>query len=679
MRAARITAWARSVFPGLLLAALLLAPAAQAAPPAGTRNSTTTLQWDANDRLQRLTDPDAVATTYQYDGFGEVISSTSPDRGTTHYRYDAASNLTRRTDAKGHTVTYTYDALNRLTDRRGDHTIQYRYDEADSVTGCRRSYPIGRLTSILEADVSTVYCYNILGQVSQLSQTQDGVTDTTTITTTRGGRLARLQFPDGNALSYRRDVVGNIAASHADTASGSLDLVRDARYVPFGPIAQYTLGSGQTVIRTYDLNGRLIALDSPVLHLRLERDAMGRVIHNGGASYYYDALNRLSRWYDTTANETYSYSHAGDRLSQTANQITIPYRYQAGSHRLTGVGAAQRSLDADGNTVSQTYRGDTFSYTYDDENQLTSVSRNGVLIVRYVYNGQRQRVAETTFFPVQRTTRFSYDLRGHLLTEISGNHSRDYVWIDDLPVVVIDTENGVSTVRYVIADGLDTPRVITDAQGNIVWHWKGPNDPFGEQPPVSSNGFVYNLRFPGQYYDQASGLIHNGVRDYDPATGRYLQPDPIGLKGGLNPYAYAGNDPLSYVDPRGLQFEEVPDAEETPEEAWEENPGLGPNMAASEATGRSGNPLENSRFQPNINDPTNINGIDYSGHALDQMQNRGYLPSVVENAINNGEQFDTKPGTTGYYDPVNNVRVIVNSNTGNIITVIPGRPSRGGR
>jgi RHS repeat-associated protein len=104
----------------------------------------------------------------------------------------------------------------------------------------------------------------------------------------------------------------------------------------------------------------------------------------------------------------------------------------------------------------------------------------------------------------------------------------------------------------VIADGLNTPRVITDAKGKVVWQWDSQNDPFGEQQPLSSNGFTYNLRFPGQYYDQASGLIHNGFRDYDPTTGRYLQPDPIGLAGGINPYVYVGNNPLSYVDPLGL-------------------------------------------------------------------------------------------------------------------------------
>ena len=61
-----------------------------------------------------------------------------------------------------------------------------------------------------------------------------------------------------------------------------------------------------------------------------------------------------------------------------------------------------------------------------------------------------------------------------------------------------------------------------------------------------------NLRFPGQYFDAETELHYNWNRFYDPETGRYLSPDPIGLGGGSNLYAYAENDPVNWIDPNGL-------------------------------------------------------------------------------------------------------------------------------
>jgi RHS repeat-associated protein len=82
------------------------------------------------------------------------------------------------------------------------------------------------------------------------------------------------------------------------------------------------------------------------------------------------------------------------------------------------------------------------------------------------------------------------------------------------------------------------------------------------QPPnLLSNlvtAFNYNLRFPGQYALNESGLFYNYFRDYDPQTGRYIESDPVGLGAGVNTYAYVGGNPFWGFDPFGLYDPALP-------------------------------------------------------------------------------------------------------------------------
>jgi RHS repeat-associated protein len=101
---------------------------------------------------------------------------------------------------------------------------------------------------------------------------------------------------------------------------------------------------------------------------------------------------------------------------------------------------------------------------------------------------------------------------------------------------------------YIAPDHLGAPHQITDAGGDAVWQWHP--DPFGKGDP--SGTFSYDLRFPGQFFDQATRLHYNYFRDYDPRLGRYIESDPIGLAGGINTYAYANGNPVTSTDVLGL-------------------------------------------------------------------------------------------------------------------------------
>jgi RHS repeat-associated protein len=115
-------------------------------------------------------------------------------------------------------------------------------------------------------------------------------------------------------------------------------------------------------------------------------------------------------------------------------------------------------------------------------------------------------------------------------------------------------------VFFIHPDHLNTPREVYDASQALRWRWD-QSEPFGNNAPDENPGslgaFEMPLRFPGQYSDKETNLNYNYFRDYDSSVGRYVQSDPIGLKGGLNTYLYGGALPLRYSDPKGLWFPHV--------------------------------------------------------------------------------------------------------------------------
>lgn len=533
-----------------------------------TRNAQTVYQYDALGRVAGVGDPDALNTVYDHNAFGDQVGLHSPDTGNSSAIVDKAGNAISVTDARGVQVTQTFDALNRRTSATYPQTadnVAWYYDEADSVTGCTGSYPIGRLTRVVEANVTTIYCYDVRGNVVRKSQTQGTQTDVVAYTYTLADRLATLTYPSGVVVTYTRDIVGRVQ-SVALTAAGTTNtIVYSVTYMPLGPITSYMLGKigySKQVTRTYDANYALTDVVSAPLNLHFARDVMGNITALGdvaGASpatetYRYDALYRLNSINDATgtAIEAYTYNKTGDRLSKSASGLaTGTYGYQSGTHWLTSIGSSARTYDANGNTTGNSTGGDAFGYGYNGRNRMTVVQRNGQTVANYSYNAMGQRIAKAVTAPQVVAERFAYDEGSQLLSEY-GTTNRDYIWMNGLPVAVVDGVGATAKASYVTADGLGAPRMVRDDSGVVQWQWAYQGNAFGEKQPTSSSGYPFNLRFPGQYSDAEAGLNDNINRAYDSATGRYLQSDPIGLVGGADTYAYVSNNPLVSADPSGL-------------------------------------------------------------------------------------------------------------------------------
>ena len=504
-------------------------------------NGITYYGYDAQDHLTSVSDPRNLQTTYSYDGLDDLKQLVSPDTGTTTNTYDAAGNLLTATDARGAVTTYTYDALNRVTQISavlGGSTVTttYQYD-----TG---PHAIGKLSSISEANSTTTYAYDSFSRLSAKTQFIGAVSLTVAYAYDSAGRLSQITYPSGKVVSYGYDTQGRIDALDVDAQT----VLNAVDYSPLGAATGWTWGNGSSYNRPLDSDGRVASFTLNGLLHAVTYDADSRIaaLDDGNLqTFTYDSLDRLTNYSAPTVGQSFSYDGVGNRTQFSDGTYNDTYTYYSASNRLLSIaGSHAKSYNyaANGNITGD----GSHSYTYDPRNRLVSVDAS----TTYTLNGLGQRIKKDSGGNV---TIYAYDVQGQLIGEYdqAGAVIEETVYLGSQPVAVFKQNN----IYYIHTDQLNTPRVITDSTNTVVWRWD--SDPFGttaanDDPDLDGVKFTYNLRFPGQYYDQETGLNYNYFRDYDPGTGRYVESDPIGLGGGLNTYAYVGNNPLSYIDPTGL-------------------------------------------------------------------------------------------------------------------------------
>ena len=534
-------------------------------------NGVTALAYDAQDNLTQVEDPRGVTTQYQYDGLGNLTKQISPDSGITTFSHDAAGNVISKTDARGVVTTYTYDALNRLVGRQYPASpvlnVQYHYDiTADGNKG------IGRLTAVQDASGVLGYSYdergNLIGQLRSVALSNGDHYDSLGYAYDGANQLNRIDYPLGLSIHYARNAAGQVSQVQLQVAGGQLSgFASNLSYLPFGPLKSLTWANGVSLSRSYDQDYRLTEQSVAGWNSTYGYDANSNIstLNSsllGDLNYSYDALNRLTAERQANREQAYSYDAVGNRTGKASTPIvngeaqsgtTTTYQYASASNRQIQLDAQAVTADAAGNLTLD--RGNR-ELVYDPQNCLSSVKLDGNTVVEFRYNALGQRTHKISG---QRTTTFLYGPDGQLLGEtqyISGWRFRSqfYIWLDNLPLGGISIQYSTtgsissSTPFYLHSDHLNTPRMATNQAQQTVWQWQ--SDAFGVGDAAGS--LTMNLRFPGQYYDQESGLHYNYFRDYDPNTGRYVESDPIGLNGGLNTYAYVGGNPLGLVDPKGL-------------------------------------------------------------------------------------------------------------------------------
>lgn len=152
-------------------------------------------------------------------------------------------------------------------------------------------------------------------------------------------------------------------------------------------------------------------------------------------------------------------------------------------------------------------------------------------------------------------TVFHYDNYGKLIAEslADGTIAAEYLYMGKIRMAKVDVATGA--IYYYLNDRLGTPQILTDDTGKVVW--EAEYKPFGEADVNPNSEVVNNIRLPGQYYDAKTRLHYNYHRYYDPAIGRYLRTDPIGLAGGINPFLYSWANPINFIDLYGLEFSDI--------------------------------------------------------------------------------------------------------------------------
>ncbi|BCB28145.1 hypothetical protein SKTS_30310 [Sulfurimicrobium lacus] len=407
--------------------------------------------------------------------------------------------------------------------------------------------PIGESVTLagLSRTFATATCYDpATGLVASRTLADGQVLRSQRSTPAKGATLEALTLQLGWAAQLQDWLADHLSPRLGKTAGRWLPgqtLARDIAVHPFDGLTGYTAGNGIATRKTYDIAGRLTALEAAGIERR---------------QYRYNTGPRIQEI---------------DSSSPTAQPIKTAYRY-------TGFGRLAQHPDPENSATPQPLIRDPlgrlsqdtrYRYTYTPAGLLASVSDlSGNPIARYRYNSLDQRIAKT----VGNQTTYTLWQQGKRVAEIdaAGRITSQYLYLTEgtrtLTLAKLesaanpDNPSHEARTLYIHSDQRGAPLAMTDQTRQTVW--RADLTAWGTARPIGAGAAslgpaTLNLRLPGQYYDAETGLHDNWHRTYDPNTGRYLQPDPLGYPDGPDAYLYAQGDPVNRADSSGMYAEDV--------------------------------------------------------------------------------------------------------------------------
>lgn len=518
---------------------------------------------------------------------GWIVTRTDPRGMAERFAYDRQGNVVTYTNRKGNTVTATYDALDRpLTRVANGITTTFAYDTAGRWSAASNpestdtlfadgSGRLGRAIAVRSGQrYATGYSYFNTGLPSRVTveaqATGGGVQwgpRTVTVGYDTAQRLDYLQDFGGKAASIEYDqehLPKKITLPTSTTASQRVQhtLVYTSTHRARGE--SYTQGLQSALGRSYegydmlDRVGSISRQEYPAtLRRDVDYDLLGRLHSYTDGSYWSEEFWRCPDIEVDDCYDGYWETISHDEVLRSAT-----FAYDAVGNR-TDLGAV---VDT-GNRVTAF---DGYALTYDADGFLTGKTMSGGLDRQLFWNdlGQLTRVVSNGV-----ETTYGYDGWGRRVRKTANGVVTGYLYNGDQVVIEVDALKQ-PVVEYTYYAGIDRPNSMRrggqtyyyaqDALGNVTG-LIGPTGtlaaryeytPFGET--ITATGSVTNaVQFKGREYDAESGLYFMRARYYDPHMGRFVSEDPAKLAGGINQYAFAGNNPIGQRDPSGTVCEVI--------------------------------------------------------------------------------------------------------------------------
>ncbi|MCW8200575.1 hypothetical protein D8B23_19750, partial [Verminephrobacter aporrectodeae subsp. tuberculatae] len=574
----------------------------------------TTYRFDARGNLSEIVDAKGNTHNFEYDRNDRVTKEVRPLGQIIQYKYDAAGNIIQKIEPNGNLYLYTLDAASRITkiiqksaNETQLRTVNQTWDANDNLMAWRDANHVRNQVSS-----ATITYDDDNHKIGETITYPSGNSLAYNYTYSLAGKKTSLTWPDGTKIDYSYSDHGELQ-SITIPGEGNISVTeyvwteRKTTTLPGGGTQNKTF-DGLLNLETFTVKtpGQKSTLDLSNTYGSLqELKSRSRIdtANNQGSTqseqYSYDAEARLTKIRADTGGlfaintKTFTLDAVANRIAQSNTSGTWQYDannrlIQIGSGTCGSAGTTCYQWDDNGNRTKKIEAGHRIThYWYDSQNRLEEITQSindemQQLIARYGYDPMDRRIwkeqfhnqtgqaldqAQKTYYlyadegliaeatqPIVLNADKSVTATADSVITTQYGPYPDSQWGTGVLFIKTKDSRSESNIAYYHHDHLNTPIQATDKLGNVVWI--ANYDAFGKAtittPSATNNPTISsNLRLPGQYEDQETGLHYNFKRYYDPETGTYLTSDPVGVDGGLNLYLYSLANPINVTDSTG--------------------------------------------------------------------------------------------------------------------------------